>query len=901
MAKRVARLLALSTALAGPFLITTPAFSQTTPGDRSGTPSLAGTGQSAASSTQAPAEQGASPQSTIGAPETDPTARAAPSGNAGAIGTGRSDVGSRRAAADNGSGDIIVTARRVEERLQDVPISITVFNQQQLTNRNIINASDLATYTPSLSSNTNFGSQNTSFAIRGFVQDIGTQPSVGVYFADVVAPRAASNNIPAGDGAGAGSFFDLQNVQVLKGPQGTLFGRNTTGGAVLLVPQKPTSRLEGYIEGSYGSHNMYRTQAVVNVPLSDTARFRLGFDHETRDGYLRNDTGIGANRFDDTNYYAVRASLVLDLTPDLENYTIASYSRSDTNGDISKVIFARSAGLGPLAQDQLNNEAGKGAGFFTVQSTQTSPRTLLTQYQIINTTTWRAADNLTLKNIVSYAELKESFRNPLFGTDFDLGRLLAGFGLAQPNAFTGQTINFAYIQPPANLDSADQDTITEEFQAQGNALEGKLNYQGGAYLEVSQPLGRSGSQTPVFLNCSSAETLTCANPFGALNAAAVNAGSVNYTVGRTKFHDVGVYSQATYSLTDQLKVTGGVRYTWDRERTDSILRSYTFAPGVIQEQPNGVSCNNPDTEPSCQVLAREKSQKPTWLADVDYKPTEDILLYAKYARGYRAGGIAPQAPTELLTFGPEKVDTYEGGLKTTFRGALRGTFNVAGFYNNFSNQQLQIDLNQNLAACGGAGQPTCPTPSSAIQNAGKSRIWGIEAETSLTPFRGFTLDGSYTYLNDKIRKITTVTLPVTSVFTTAGSETQVGDPLRLTPKHKLSVTGTYTLPLDESVGRVSLGATYTYISRMVTNYAYRNTGGNLDSFSYLPKKSLVNLNLNWNSVAGTRFDVSGFVTNLTNKKYFTYISGLVNSVNFEVASIGEPRMYGARLRYRFGG
>src|SRR5689334_13247585 len=113
--------------------------------------------------------------------------------------------------------EVIVTARRMEERLQDVPISITVLNEQAIQNHNIVNASDLAAYVPSLSTNTNFGSENSSYAIRGFVQDIGTAPSVGVYFADVVAPRGASNGLPAGDGAGPGSFFDLQNVQVLKG------------------------------------------------------------------------------------------------------------------------------------------------------------------------------------------------------------------------------------------------------------------------------------------------------------------------------------------------------------------------------------------------------------------------------------------------------------------------------------------------------------------------------------------------------------------------------------------------------------------------------------------------------------------------------------------------------------
>ena len=134
--------------------------------------------------------------------------------------------------------EIVVTAQRVEERAQDVPISMTVFNQQQLSNRNVVNMDDLAAYTPSLSANNNFGSANSTFAIRGFVQDIGTQPSVGVYFADVVAPRGASNNISVGDGAGPGTFWDLQNVQVLKGPQGTLYGRNTTGGAILIVPDR---------------------------------------------------------------------------------------------------------------------------------------------------------------------------------------------------------------------------------------------------------------------------------------------------------------------------------------------------------------------------------------------------------------------------------------------------------------------------------------------------------------------------------------------------------------------------------------------------------------------------------------------------------------------------------------
>ena len=225
--------------------------------------------------------------------------------------------------------EVIVTARRFEERLQDVPISITVFNQQQLTNRNIVTAGDIATYTPSLAANSRWGAESTSYAIRGFVQEGPTAPSVAVYFADVTAPRA-NGGTTSGNGAGVGSFFDLQNVQVLKGPQGTLFGRNTTGGAVLLVPQRPTSTLGGYLEGTYGNFDLARIQGVINVPLSESVRLRLGVDHQSRDGYLKNISGVGPKDFGDINYTALRASAVVDVTPNLENYTIGTYSLSDT-------------------------------------------------------------------------------------------------------------------------------------------------------------------------------------------------------------------------------------------------------------------------------------------------------------------------------------------------------------------------------------------------------------------------------------------------------------------------------------------------------------------------------------------------------------------------------------------
>lgn len=333
------------------------------------------------------------------------------------------------AASDEDAGAIVVTARRVEERLQDVPISISVFSQEQLTNRNIASSTDLAAYTPSLAVNSRYGPDKSSFAIRGFSQDLNTLPSVGVYFADVVAPRLNSN-ITSGNGAGPGSMFDLQNVQVLKGPQGTLFGRNTTGGSILLVPRRPTDRLEGYVEGTIGNFDARRVQSVLNLPLADTFKIRVGIDRYKRDGYLRNRSGIGPKSFNDIDYMAARFGMLAELTPDLENYLIATYAHSDTNGYMGRVAVCNRNGVGTSRDGnlsaattpfriagcaQLDRYGPGGLGFHDVLGTNPNPYIRSRTWQVINTTTWKASDTLTVKNIASYGEARERYSFNLSG------------------------------------------------------------------------------------------------------------------------------------------------------------------------------------------------------------------------------------------------------------------------------------------------------------------------------------------------------------------------------------------------------------------------------------------------------------------------------------------------------
>ena len=798
------------------------------------------------------------------------------------------DTSAPAAGSANELGDIIVTARRVEERLQDVPISIQVFNQQQLNDRNVTNSNELAQYTPSLSTNPNFGTDETTFAIRGFNQDQGSPPSVAVYFADVVSARGNGNGIPIGDGATHGDFFDLANVQVLKGPQGTLFGLNTTGGAVLFVPQKPTGEFGGYGELSYGNYDMHREQGALNLPISDTVRFRIAVDQMYRSGYLNNSSGIGPARLEDTNYVAARASLVIDLTPNIENYTIASFTRSDDTGGVQKVIACAEAtafGAG-FACPQLARNAGE--GFYTVQQDLTHPETLTYNYQLINTTTWHASDAFTLKDIASYAEAFQRVNNPLFGTDWPIG------GGLPP-------IVFSTIQPaPGDWTSAEF-TFTNELQAQGTVLNDRLTYQGGVYVEGSDPISAGGNLSPVFASCFNVAALECSDPVGIGYTAAlgfpVQVASENYTVGETWYRDYGVFEQSTYTITDQLKATGGARFTFDQTTNTSQRITYQFpvTPPYTQG-PNHFCTDITATPENCYGTTEETSHAPTWMFDLEYKPLEDLLVYGKYARGYRAGGVFGNSPANYRTFQPEKLDNFETGVKTSFnQGPVRGTFNIDAFYNNFRDQQLQASFD---AAPGKAVSAT-----TGIINAGKSRIWGAEIESSVTPVTGLTFDVNYTYLRTEITSISSVVSTDPNYIVAA--EIPVGSPLILSPKNKVVASVNYTLPLPTSIGSISGGLTFSHQDHELANYVYTSAavvalmGGN---YGTLPGRNLLDANVAWNSIMGSTFDLSFFGTNLTNLQYLDYVPGLGGAaLGFETAVLGEPRMFGVRGRYRFGG
>ena len=501
-----------------------------------------------------------------------------------------------------------------------------------------------------------------------------------------------------------------------------------------------------------------------------------------------------------------------------------------------------------------------------------------------------------MKNIASYTQLTSDLQSDVIGTNFTIPDFLptpVGPGRSlvplPTGALAGTPIGFvqAFGAPSGYHQAADQYTASEELQFQGRTGDGKFIWQAGIYGELSGPLGVVVAPSGSLVNCTNAATFQCTDPLRnvflsvtppAFQSFVPAIGTAQEQANTIKYRNLGIYAQATYSLTDKLKLTGGIRYTDDKTRSTGTGINYLF----LQDNVPTPVCTNSNTvlENGCSITLQQKSAKPTWLISADYKPNNDVLLYAKYARGYRQGSVAVSSAINYQTFAPESVDSYEAGTKLSFHGAVRGYFNVAAFYNKLSNQQLEALFT-----------PIVGRTEAGIVNAGKSRVYGIEVDSAVSLFRGLNINGSYAYLNARLQSIApTACDPLEYVLCQV--TTVAGQDLAQSPRHKFSIGGSYQLPFDGSVGQVTAGAVFSYQTSQLFGAA-----AGIDQKQ--PGYGLLNLNLNWDNVAEHPVDLSVFATNALNKKYRNFIFGILNSANIEVTHYGEPRMIGVKLRYRF--
>lgn len=785
--------------------------------------------------------------------------------------------------------EVIVTAQRKEQSAQDVAISITVFNQEQIANANMTNSNDIATYTPSLTTNTRFGPENATFSIRGFTRSLRTTASVGVYFAEVIAPRGQTSQT-SGDGAGPGTLFDLANVQVLKGPQGTLFGRNTTGGSILLVPNRPTGEFEGYVEYSTGNYGNKRQQAVLSLPVTDNFGLRLGIDNNERDGHLNNISGVGADKLGNVDYTATRLSLVWDINETIENYTIFTHVDSETAGYTSRLFACNNAPedtFGVLigtftntgCNQQLEMQAATGQdGYYDIVSTVPTPITAIKEKRVINTLTWDLSENITLKNILAYAHLETENGSDIFGTRFPevtsgaLPLPITVPGVADPNREFSVGLSIRHPDYPVTS----QETWVGELQLQGLSSDSRLEWQAGLYYENSLPDGPAGNISAGTISCDNA-TVETADPdqFNCFDPSAGLLGSVLIQDFRTEYINKAVYAQASYDFLESLSGTLGLRYTWDDTVATGKKTRYPYV-GEAQ-QPAIVQFTRPT----------QSSEAPTGLLELQYRPLNDVMLYAKYIRGYRQGSVNPAADPGVDTFDEEKVDTYEIGAKTSFGGPVPGRFNISIFDNNFTDMQLQTGYISTTSA-----------QTVAIFNAGRSEIKGFEAEAFFQLYEGLNLSLSYSKLDTKLLEQEDNGAKIAAAAGDFAGQTSTpiadeGDELPFAPETSWVASLNYTLPTPLSLGVMEAGVTYVYTGEQ------RAAASSTSPFGMLDDYSLLNYNFGWYGILGSGLDLSLYATNVRDEEYETYVSGTFSVLGFESRMSGLPKMYGARLRYTF--
>ncbi|WP_242124221.1 TonB-dependent receptor [Sphingobium sp. Sx8-8] len=753
--------------------------------------------------------------------------------------------------------DIVVTARRVSESLQQVPLAIEALSQKDLTQRGVTSAADLSKAVAGLSINSDSGNPSLpTFTIRGRGQQYGAASgSVETYFADI--PLSATFQIPGM----APQFFDVASFQVLKGPQGTLFGRNTTGGAVVIVPEAPKlGKTEGYVRVQGGTYNDFQFEGAINIPFGDDVALRLAAFDWQRDGYLHSSatnyftgatetessTGgkpLGSQTFNNVNQTQFRASLLVTPSDTISNLTVLSYEVDKTRasglgGIINKYFLTGNPA--DLGKYQATPMCGKYCGY--VDTNLTKPATKV--YFVANTTTLGLSDTINLKNIVGYIK-SVGYTNDAADSD--------GFDLP-------------FIDLPAPARKKKNEQFTEELQLSGKT--GMLSYLfGGMYDKTSQPTG-----------------ITTINPYSIDYPVPIGGTLYNfYNFQSTNIRSKALYGSVTVTPIEKLNITGGYRYTWiDVAQTSGAALYPAGAP-----QPN-----NP-----AAISTKSGSFKgSTYNIGVDYHFDQDLMVYGAYRHGFKRGGFNPSSGA---TFNPEKVDDFSAGVKNSFHlGSMPGHANLEFFYDKYK------DFQGTYLADGTSGQLITNTI-----NIPKVRFWGFDLNAGIAPAQFLDLSLAYSYDNAKITYF-----PDPSTVHPSTADLSV-NPVPQAPRNKLTATARLHGELPNNIGEAVLFGAINYQSDIyVTPFTKLLPADAIATFGLasrdstciadgrcsqlVPAYTTVDMRLELNHAFGSRFDLSAAVTNLTNKYYYSGTGGTAE-FGIEGYAIGAPRMWTFEVRTKF--
>ena len=737
--------------------------------------------------------------------------------------------------------EIVVTAQKREENLQDTPIAITVFTEESLEGRMINDISKLADFTPNVIFDTTTPISGLSNGAAVFIRGVGqldfgltTDPGVGTYIDGVYSSRAVG---------GVLDVVDIERIEILRGSQGTLFGRNTIGGAINITTKRPAETFGGMVEATFGEFERTDFKGSVDIPIAEKFLTKFAFSSKNRNGFV--DRISVGDKLGDEDRQSARGSFLLQASDDIELYATLDYTKIDEQSAGSVMVgISEFPGAPPLlapsstwAYNQVFVPANPGAVPYTQEQffVDGKDRTLATgptgtdleSFGATLTFSW-SLPWFEFKSISSYRDTEgEFYRDP-----------------------DNSSIQITETSNP----NYNHEQFSQELQVTGALFNERLQYVLGAYYFEED--GTDDVFVPIYGALPTPAGLL-ALPLYINNFVLVDNSSK------------AVFGQGTFDLTDQLAVTFGLRYTEDD-------KSFGYRQYISPDPGGNIAVlallGPPVTAPGPAgdiVLWDEVSDEFTELnirAGIEYQFNDDTLLYFTYADGYKSGGfnfryVVPRA--DPLAFDPETLESFEVGVK--WQGLDdRLRLNAAGFISEYGDVQIQLFET-------GGGPLT--------QNAGVADIIGVEVEVTAVPHERLLINAGFGYIDAEYDELN---LPTTNVAQAINLDTKLPN----TPETTVNISADYTHPL--TWGSLVVRGDYRY-----TDDLYNDAQNS--PFLYQDGYHTFNASLTFSS---GNWDISVFGTNLTDKRFIT--SGDSNfGLGFHEANYNRPREFGGLIRYRF--
>ncbi len=799
--------------------------------------------------------------------------------------------------------EITVTAQKREQNLQQVPIAISAFGDDTIRNLGADNIDQLSMFTAGVEANNNSITQ-VGYTIRGINSDsftAGTDPSAAVYVDGVYTSRGGGALI---------NFSDIERVEVLRGPQGTLFGRNTASGAIHIITHKPSNETEGSVRMTLGNANKQKIEATVNTALSDNVYLRGSLAVNSRDGLFDN-AGGGADyeQQDDQTY---RLALLWDASETTEVIWRAEYNEIDQDGPNSiSSNPSLNPGLDPFNDVNLDTKTLESRELFGTSLELThkldgAEFKSITSYRTFNTFNREDEDGSAspyffafTDNIEEQEQYSQEFRltsdsdGPLkwttglsyFKENLDQEHVI-GFNVLTLETFATQTIAGSPLFSAA-LDASggqlNNSNVVNFINGNPNGDTATAIAHGvwagaiGAPYTLGDGLGVFIAQNPSIFPGGGALA-----PFigtgalaGILNVSANNNWTEN-TRNSGSFESWAVYGDATYSLTERLDITLGARYTYD-DKSFSLFSEYQNS---LAGSPAGLAF----------AIPVDDSGSDSWSAFtprlvVAYELSDDAMVYASATTGFKSGGFNsfsidadgnPLNGGELIPFDEEKVTSYELGLKSTWLDNSL-MLNATAFLYEYKDQQ-SLDLTSDFS-------PTQVLPTYAVRQSDTEGT-GIEIEAAWVIDEHWLLGGNYSYLDTEFTDYQT--FPGEDPV----ADNKKGEALPSAPKNRWNLFIQHSLPIA-NIGTLTTNITYHYSDERLPDDAIESA-----DIPVIDSYEIVNARISFIDTSET-WEVALWSNNLLDEEWLLGVGGTGDAIGSAPVDRADPRTYGIDFVYNF--